>query len=100
MQFMSVTQHLVRLQLRIETIAENASVPGKAGLGLDDTLAHLDHNGRRRVTMLLEMIRAFSEDESEKAAADHVRMRAARAWYGVSISSGDLTEERTRSQPS
>jgi hypothetical protein len=82
---MSVPHHLVRLQARIETIAENASRPGPAGLNLDDTLAALEPMGRRRVLMMLEMIRAFSEDEDEKAAAEHIRMRAARAWYGSSV---------------
>ncbi len=74
---MSIAEHLVRLQVRIETIAENASEPGKTGLNLV---------GRRRVTMLLEMIKAFSDDPTEKAAAEHIRLRAARAWYGPSVS--------------
>jgi hypothetical protein len=87
---MSIAEHLVRLQVRIETIAENASVPGRAGLNLDDTLAALNLNGRRRVMMLCEVIKAFSEDPDEKAAAEHIRLRAARAWYGASVSfSGD-----------
>jgi hypothetical protein len=83
---MSIAEHLVRLQVRIETIAENASEPGKTGLNLDDTLAALNLVGRRRVTMLLEMIKAFSDDPAEKAAAEHIRLRAARAWYGPSVS--------------
>lgn len=94
---MSIAEHLVRLQVRIETIAENASEAGRAGLNLDDTLTALDPAGRRRVTMLLEMIRAFSEDGDEKAAADHIRMRAARAWYGGSVSfttEGDAASRR------
>jgi hypothetical protein len=83
---MSIPEHLVRLQSRIESIAETASDPGKAGLNLDDTLAALNLVGRRRVTMLFEMIKAFSDDADEKAAAEHIRLRAARAWYGVSVS--------------
>ena len=73
---MSVTHHIIRLQARIETIAESHSVPGKAGLGLDDTLAALDLIGRRRVKMLLEMVQAFSDDQEEKEAAEHIHMRA------------------------
>ncbi len=86
MCFMVLTRHLMRLQSRIETIATNHSVPGKTGLSLDETLAALDRVGRRQVTMLLEMVQAFSDDVDEKAAAEHVRMRAARAWYGPSVS--------------
>jgi hypothetical protein len=49
--------------------------------------------GRCRVTMLLEFIKAFSNDPNEWAAANHIRMRAARAWYGPSLSfSKDLLE--------
>jgi hypothetical protein len=84
-----IARYIVRLQVRIETIAENHSVPGKAGLSLDETLAALDLVGRRRVTMLLEMVRAFSENEDEKAAAEHIQMRAARAWFGSSANSRD-----------
>jgi hypothetical protein len=36
--------------------------------------------------MMLEMIKAFSEDSDERAAAEHIHMRAARAWYGASVS--------------
>ena len=83
---MSVPHQIIRLQVRIETVAENHSVPGRPGLSLQDTLAGLDLIGRRRVTMMLEMIKAFSEDPEEMAAADHIQMRAARAWYGSSVS--------------
>jgi hypothetical protein len=77
---MSVVLQIIRLQVRIETIAENHSVPGPRGLSLDETLAGLDLVGRRRVTMLLEMIKAFSEDPDERGAAEHIQTRAARAW--------------------
>jgi len=77
---MSIVLQIVRLQVRIETIAENHSVPGPRGLSLDDTLAGLDLVGRRRVTMLLEMVKAFSEDPDEKSAAEHIQSRAVRAW--------------------
>jgi hypothetical protein len=83
---MSVPHHVIRLQVRIETIAENHSVSGSSGLSLHDTLAGLDLVGRRRVTMMLEMIKAFSEDPDEQAAADHIQMRAAQAWYRASVS--------------
>jgi hypothetical protein len=76
----SVTHHILRTQVRIETIAENHSVPGSVGLSLDETLAGLDFVGRRRVAMLLEKILAFSEDADEKAAAEHIQTRAARVW--------------------
>ena len=36
--------------------------------------------------MMLEMIKAFSEHSDERAAAEHIHMRAARAWYGSSVS--------------
>jgi hypothetical protein len=96
---MSIARHLIRLQVRIEAIAESHSVPGKAGLGLDDTLAVLNLTGRRHVKMLFEMIRAFSNDPDEKAAADHIQMRAARAWYGSSVSfagDGDRASDQSR----
>jgi hypothetical protein len=96
---MSVAHHLIRLQLRVEAIAENHSVPGKAGLDLNDTLGGLDLVGRRRVKMLLERIRAFSNDPDEKAAADYIQMRAARAWYGSSVSfmgTEERASDRTR----
>jgi hypothetical protein len=90
---MTVVRHLIRLQARIEGIAETASVPGRAGLHLDETLAALDLVGPRRVTLLLELIKAFSNDLNERAAADHIRTRAVRAWYGPSLSfSKDLLE--------
>jgi len=92
---MSVVAHLARLQARIETVAENNSRPGKAGLGLDDTLAALDLVGRRRVTMMLEMIKAFSEAPEERAAAEHIWIRAARAWYGSTVSITSDVESRT-----
>jgi hypothetical protein len=76
---MTIVRHLIRLQARIEGIAENASVRGQTGVSLDDTLAALDLTGRR-VAMLLELVKAFSNDADERAAADHIRMRAARAW--------------------
>jgi hypothetical protein len=83
---MSVPHQIIRLQVRIETVAENHSVPGRAGVSLNDTLAGLDLIGRRRVTMMLEMIKAFSDDPDEKSAAEHIQMRAAQAWYGSSVS--------------
>jgi hypothetical protein len=85
---MSVPHQVIRLQVRIETVAENHSVPGSSGLSLHDTLAGLDLVGRRRVTMMLEMIKAFSDDPDESAAADHIQMRAARS-YGSSVSFAD-----------
>ena len=45
---MSIPREIVRLQVRIETIAEQHSRPGKSGLGLDETLAGLDLTGRRQ----------------------------------------------------
>jgi hypothetical protein len=82
-RFMSIAHHLVRFQCRIETIAESHSVPGKTDLDLEDTLRALTLTGRRRVIMMLEMAKAFSEDPQEKAAAEHIRMRAARVWDGT-----------------
>jgi hypothetical protein len=77
---MSVARYLVRLQVRIETIAENDSVPGETGLSLQETLAALTERGRRRVTMLLEHVRAFSADPDERAAADRIGQVAEKAW--------------------
>jgi hypothetical protein len=85
-QAVSVAHHIIRLQIRIEAIAENHSVPGRTGLSLNEILAGLDLIGRRRVTMLLELVSAFSEDADEKAAAEHIQTRAARAWYGSTVS--------------
>ena len=84
---MSVAHHLLRLQVRIENIAENNSVPGKAGLGLDDTLAALTPAGRRQVQMLLELVKAFSEEPDERAACvtdevlERIVLRTLR-WFG------------------
>lgn len=94
---MSIARHLTAIQMRVEIIAENNSVPGKAGLDLDDTLAALTSKGRRRVLMLLEMINAFSEHPDEKAAAAHIRFRAARAWYGPSVSFSETVSRPFRS---
>jgi len=82
----SIVNHLILLQSRIESIAETSSKPGPAELGLDDTLAHLTLVGRRRVIMLLERVLAFSNDDAERAAAEHIRQRTARVWYGGSVS--------------
>ena len=82
----TVAQHIRSIQVRIETIAEKESRPGETGLSLDETLAGLTEAGRRRVMMLLDRIRAFSDDPNERTAADHIRKRAARAWYGASVS--------------
>jgi hypothetical protein len=65
---MSIVDHLARLQARIETVAGNNSRRGKARLGLDNTLAALDRMGQRRVTMMLEMIRAFSDDLEDEGS--------------------------------
>jgi outer membrane protein TolC len=92
---MTIVRHLIRLQVRIEGIAETASVRGQAGVSLDETLAALDPMGRRRVAMLLELVKAFSNDHDQRAAADHIQMRAARAWYGPSVSfSKDPVKDR------
>ncbi len=79
----TVARHILRLQARIEGIAETASVRGTTGVNLDDTLAALDPRGRRRVTMVLELVKAFSNDPDERTAADHIRMRAARVVRAV-----------------
>lgn len=92
---MTIVRHLIHLQARIEGIAETASVRGQAGVSLDETLAALDLTGRRRVAMLLELVKAFSNDQDERVAADHIRMRAACAWYGPPVSfSKDPVEDR------
>ena len=41
--------------------------------------------GRRRVMMLVDHIRAVSSDSHEREAADLVRRRAARVWYGEAV---------------
>jgi hypothetical protein len=92
---MSIAQHLVRFQCRIETIAENHSVPGETGLDLEDTLRALDQIGRRRVIMVLELAKAFSEVPEERAAAEHIMMRATRAW-GATVS---VTQEGENAHP-
>ena len=77
---MSMAGHLVRLQARIETIAENHSVPGATGLSLEDTLAALTPEGRSHVVRLLERAHAVSDDPAEQAAAAHIRQLAERTW--------------------
>ena len=94
---MSIPREIIRLQVRIETIAEQHSRPGKSGLSLDETLAGLDQTGRRHVRMILEYIRAFSNDPDEKAAAEHIQRRAAQAWYGPTISFAGEHSDRTQS---
>ena len=79
---MSIERHIVRLQVRIETIAENESLPGPTGLSLEETLAALTSKGRRRVLMLLERVQAFSEEADERAAAEHIKRLAEYAWSG------------------
>jgi len=82
----TVAEHIRFIQIRIETIAEKESLPGETVMSLDETLAALTEAGRRRVAMLLDRIRAFSEDPNERTAAEQIRRRAARAWYGPSVS--------------
>lgn len=96
MLLMSISHHLLRFQTRIETIAENHSVPGRTGLSLDDTFAALDLVGRRHVQMLLEMVKAFSDDDNEKAAAEHLRLRADRVWHGSSLSRSTAEDRASR----
>ena len=74
-------EHLRSIQIRIETIAENASRPGKTGVTLDETLPALTEPGRRRVKMLLDHIHAASHDPHKRKAADLVRRRAAGLWW-------------------
>jgi hypothetical protein len=93
---MSVPREIIRLQVRIETIAEQHSRPGTSGVGLDEILAGLDLTGRRHVRMILEGIRAFSDDPDEKAAAEHIQQRAARAWYGPTVSFSVHRATRTK----
>jgi hypothetical protein len=88
---MSIARHFVRLQVRIETIAENESVPGETGLSLEATLAALTARGRRRVTMLLEHVRAFSTDPDEQAAAGHIRELAEHMWARTPSDGGDAS---------
>jgi hypothetical protein len=45
--------------------------------------------------MILEGIRAFSNDPDETAAAEHIQRRAARAWYGATISFAGEHPDRT-----
>jgi hypothetical protein len=77
---MSVAHHVVRLQVRIETIAENHSVPGQTGVSLTDTLSALTPRGRSLVRMLLERVRAFSDRPDELAAAAHILAIAEQTW--------------------
>ena len=86
----TVAECLRLIQVRIETIAETES-PGETGVSLDETLAALTEPGRRRVMMLLDRIRAVSTDPNEQTAADIMRRRAARAWYGESVTFARVT---------
>jgi hypothetical protein len=81
----TVLECLRQIQVRIETIAETESRSGETGVSLEETLAALTEPGRRRVMMLLDRIRAVSNDPNERSAADIMRRRAARVWYGEFI---------------
>jgi hypothetical protein len=82
----TVPEHIRSIQIRIETIAETESHPGETGVTLEETLAALTEPGRRRVKMLLDHIHAASLDLHGRKAADLIRRRAARAWYGEGVS--------------
>ena len=82
----TVPEHIRSIQIRIETIAKADSHPGETGVTLEETLAALTEPGRRRVKMLLDHIHADSHDPHERKAADLIRRRAARAWYGQGVS--------------
>ena len=81
----TVPQCLRHIQLRIETIAETASRSRETGVSLDETLAALTEPGRRRVLILLDRVGAVSNDAHEREAADLIRRRAARVWYGEAV---------------
>ena len=78
---MSIEDKLHQLQARIETIAEDESVPGPTGVSLDETLAALTVAGRRRVLMLLEK-EALSNDPEQRRAAECIRQLGERVWSG------------------
>jgi hypothetical protein len=80
-----IAERIRAIQVRIETIAETESRPGQTGVSLEETLAALTEPGRRRVTMLLDHIRVASLDVHERKAADVIRRRAVRVWYGESV---------------
>jgi hypothetical protein len=75
-RLMTVSRHLACILTQVEQIAANASVPGATRVPINDTLATLREMGRRRVTMLLDRINAFSEDLDERAAVEQIRGRA------------------------
>ena len=77
--WMNMARPFHHLQVRIETLAENHSVPGLTGLRLEDTLTALTSEGRLRVTKLLERARAF-DDPATQAAAAHIMRLAERKW--------------------
>jgi hypothetical protein len=78
---MNMARQFHELQVRIETIAENHSVPGLTGLSLEDTLAALTPEGRHHVTTLLERARAL-DDPAAQGAAAHIMQLAGRNWSG------------------
>ena len=82
----TVPEYIRSIQIRIETIAETESHPGETGVTLEETLAALTNPGRRRVKMLLDHVQGASRDAHERKAADLIRRRAARAWYGEGVS--------------
>jgi hypothetical protein len=79
---------LTVLQTRIDEMADHAGMTGAARSSLDETLAALSKASRRRLFMILESLRAFSPDPEQRAAAEAVQERAARAW-------GEQAEEIT-----
>jgi hypothetical protein len=75
-----VNSFLAVIQNRIDEIADQAGIVGQSRLGIDETLAALPRRYRRRVSMYLESLRAFSPDPGQRAAAETLQRRAAAAW--------------------
>jgi hypothetical protein len=76
---MNTEDEFRQLQVRIETIAEDESIPGPTGVSLEDTLVGLTATGRRRVQKLLDR-EALSGNPERREAAERIRQMAERAW--------------------
>jgi hypothetical protein len=77
---MTFERQLLLLQANIESVAENESVPGLAGLQLEDTLSSLTLNGRRKVQRLLERAISSTAENERRQAAKHIWLLAEAAW--------------------
>jgi hypothetical protein len=84
---MTIASYFLSIQAWIEHIAGRSPTPSRSGQSLEDTLAALSPADRSRVRMLLERIKAFSDNPDERAAAEHISIQATRIWHRRAVTS-------------